>query len=220
MTEAEWLACEDPDVMLEFLGDRASTRKLRLYSAACFRYDWKAWTSRRERAAVLTAEWMADGAATDKDVDAVRAALVRRLDELDSRADLECTPHVPADILRPDFTWKDASGCVYQVAAKADSGPDSFDGCEAEVLVELAALARDIFGNPFRPVAFDPRWRTADAVGLARAIYEDRVFVRMPLLADALMDVGCDDGLLLAHCRTAGQHARGCFALDLVLGRR
>jgi hypothetical protein len=57
----------------------------------------------------------------------------------------------------------------------------------------VAALLREHFGNPFRPVPFDPRWRTADTVGLARGIYEDRAFDRLPLLADALMDAGCAD---------------------------
>jgi len=82
-----------------------------------------------------------------------------------------------------------------------------------------AAVFRDIVGNPFRPVAFDPRWRTADTVGLARAVYEDRSFARLPLLADALMDAGCDDDRVLDHCRSRGPHARGCWAVDLVLGK-
>src|SRR5262249_49090048 len=56
-----------------------------------------------------------------------------------------------------------------------------------------AAVARDIFGNLFRPVVFDPNWRSADVVGLARGIYVERAFDRLPLLADALMDAGCAD---------------------------
>jgi len=78
---------------------------------------------------------------------------------------------------------------------------------------------RDIFSNPFRPVTFDPRWRTSDAVGLARAIYDDRTFDRLPILADALIDAGCDDEQVLAHCRSEGPHVRGCWVVDLVLGR-
>ncbi len=78
-------------------------------------------------------------------------------------------------------------------------------------------IFEDVIGNPFRPVIFDPRWRTADVVGLARAIYEDRVFDRMPILADALMDAGCEDEQVIAHCRDAGPHARGCWVVDGVL---
>jgi len=80
-------------------------------------------------------------------------------------------------------------------------------------------MLRDIFGNPFRPVAFDPRWQTADVLALARGIYEDRAFDRMTLLADALMDAGCDHDDILGHCRGDGPHGRGCWVVDLVLGK-
>jgi hypothetical protein len=76
-----------------------------------------------------------------------------------------------------------------------------------------------LFGNPFRPLAFDSRWRTADVLGLARGIYEDRAFERLSLLADALMDAGCDSEDTLSHCRGPGPHVRGCWVVDLVLGK-
>jgi hypothetical protein len=85
--------------------------------------------------------------------------------------------------------------------------------------VELAILVRDVFRSPFRPVAFDPRWRTADVTGLARAIYEDRAFDRLPVLADALMDAGCADEQIIGHCRGPGPHVRGCWVVDLLLGK-
>src|SRR5262245_2263154 len=62
-------------------------------------------------------------------------------------------------------------------------------------------IIRDIFGNPFRPVQFDPRWRTSNVVDLARTIYDERAFERLPILADALLDVGCDSDDILSHCR-------------------
>jgi hypothetical protein len=82
----------------------------------------------------------------------------------------------------------------------------------------LAGLLREIVGDPFRAPAFDPRWRTADVLGLARGIYEDRAFDRLPLLADALMDAGSDSDDMLAHCRGEEPHVRGCWVVDLVLG--
>jgi hypothetical protein len=85
--------------------------------------------------------------------------------------------------------------------------------------VRQCKLLRDIFGNPFRPIAFDPRWRTSDVLGLARAIYDDEAFERMPILADALMDAGCEDEQVISHCRGPGPHVRGCWVVDLVLGK-
>ena len=80
-------------------------------------------------------------------------------------------------------------------------------------------LLRDIFGNPFRPVAFDPTGRSETAVALAAGIYAERAFDRPPILADALEEAGCDDPDVLAHCRGPGPHARGCWVVDLVLGK-
>ncbi|MBN9522045.1 hypothetical protein J0H58_26605 [bacterium] len=82
----------------------------------------------------------------------------------------------------------------------------------------LSALVRCVFGNPFRPVAFDPAWRTEAAAALARGMYEANDFAAMPVLADALDDAGCADADVLAHCRSAGPHARGCWGVGLVLG--
>src|SRR5947209_5861173 len=82
-----------------------------------------------------------------------------------------------------------------------------------------AALLRDIFGNPFRPVAVEPSWLTPPVVGLAKAIYDGRLFGDLPVLADALEEAGCGDRELLGHCRGVGPHALGCWALDLFTGR-
>ncbi|MCE9563964.1 MAG: hypothetical protein K8U57_18130 [Planctomycetes bacterium] len=85
---------------------------------------------------------------------------------------------------------------------------------------EVAAqtcLIRCIFGNPFRPVSLNPSWLTSDVVALARGIYDERVFDRMPILADALQDAGCDNPDVLNHSRGDSVHARGCWVVDLVL---
>ncbi|MBP3958538.1 hypothetical protein J8F10_25090 [Gemmata sp. G18] len=76
-----------------------------------------------------------------------------------------------------------------------------------------------MFGNPFRTVAFDPAWRTSDVVALAEGIYADHAFDRMPILADALQDAGCDNANVLMHCREGSVHARGCWVVDLILGK-
>jgi hypothetical protein len=79
---------------------------------------------------------------------------------------------------------------------------------------------RDIFGPlPFRPVVLDPRWRTSTVIDLATAIYEEIAFDRLPILSDALMDAGCDSDEMIKHCRSDWPHVRGCWVVDLCLGR-
>jgi hypothetical protein len=87
----------------------------------------------------------------------------------------------------------------------------------------LAALVRDVFGNPFRPDTFDPAGLTGSAgaaVELAQVLYDECAFDRLPILADALEEAGCTDGELLLHLRGPGPHVRGCWALDAVLQKK
>ena len=83
----------------------------------------------------------------------------------------------------------------------------------------LASCLRDSFGNPFRPVTIDQAWLTPNVAALARKIYDDRAFDRLPGLADALEETGCTDADILAHCRGPGPHVRGCWVVDLLLGK-
>ncbi len=85
---------------------------------------------------------------------------------------------------------------------------------------ETADMMRCIFGNPFRPVAFDPSWLTSTAVAIAQGMYESRDFSAMPILADALQDAGCDNADILDHCRGVGPHVRGCWVIDQLLGKQ
>jgi hypothetical protein len=87
-----------------------------------------------------------------------------------------------------------------------------------QLLTLYSAIIRDVFGNPFRPVVFDPTWRTEAAVALARSMYESRSFSAAPVLADALEDAGLSDAAVLGHLRQAGGHVRGCWCVDAVLG--
>jgi hypothetical protein len=89
-----------------------------------------------------------------------------------------------------------------------------------------AGLLRDVFGNPFRRVSPDPGWRPSTVVRLAEAAYDERQLpsghldpARLAVLADALEAAGCDNPEILAHLRGPGPHVRGCWGLDLVLGR-
>jgi hypothetical protein len=90
----------------------------------------------------------------------------------------------------------------------------------AAVEREQLLLFDDIFGNPFQTVRFARQWGTSDVLGVARGIYDDKAFERMPILADALMDAGCEDEQIIAHCRGDGPHVRGCWVVDLILDKQ
>ena len=89
-------------------------------------------------------------------------------------------------------------------------------------LTAQAALLRDIVGNSYRSITPNPDWSTwqdATIPKIAQAIYADRAFGNLPILADALEETGCDDADILAHCRSGGEHVRGCWVIDRILGK-
>jgi hypothetical protein len=130
-------------------------------------------------------------------------------------------PRVAADVSLaynvsrgPRYTHVDA-GIVAQRAVFAIAATGAQD---AERAVQCE-LFRDIIGNPFRPAVLDRHWKTATTFALAQSIHEDLAFDRMPILADALEEVGCTEAEILSHCRGPGPHVRGCWVVDLVLGK-
>jgi hypothetical protein len=86
--------------------------------------------------------------------------------------------------------------------------------------VTQSRLVREIFGNPFRAVAINQSWLTRNVCALSDGIYEERAFYRLPVLADALEEAGCDNADILNHCRQPGEHVRGCWVVDLVLAKQ
>jgi hypothetical protein len=262
MTEAEWLACTDPQKMLEFLQNRASglrsralrllgfppylpsDRKLRLFACACCRRTWhlledQAWQ------VVELAERDADGQAS-------AAELQRALPLVDSRLMLlalqggskaaKAATYAAGGAINRNIAEKcrvvarDAAGAyAWDVAGAAKNASDAtrwapaWNAAEATELRRQAALLHDLFGNLFRRVAFDSDWLTrhdSSIPQLAQSVYEDRDLPsghldhhRLAVLADALEDAGCTDQDILAHCRGPGPHVRGCWVVDLLLGK-
>ncbi len=216
MTEADWLAATDPVPMLAHLDALrlTSLRKARLLRVAAARSVWTELADERWRAAVEVAESYADGKCDESEVVRHQKVLYGRY------------------MTRGGGTWPgeldDPHHCMAQACVNGDklvamlSGGSAWRGYSVpHTSRQLPALILDLYGNPFRPAPpTDPRWLSAAAIDLAHAIYDGRAFDRMPELAGALEAAGCDSAELLAHCRGAGPHARGCWALDLVLGRR
>jgi hypothetical protein len=227
MTEAEWQKCDDPKPMLQHLKDRASSRKLRLFAVACCRDVWKWMPDVRSREGVEVAGKFADGLIGEGELEVVRAGTAGAWTRVWGMAShiyqSARAAHFALDLkqevlfLVPQET---ANANRNYVTLSSAGDPDAVRESLAEVRRRQVGWLRDLFGNPFRPVAFDPCWRTPHVLRLARGIYEEDAFDQLPMLADALLDVGCDDVAILAHCRASGAHVRGCWPVDLILANK
>jgi hypothetical protein len=226
VTEAEWLACTDPEPMLEYLRGKASGRKLRLFACACVRRIWTLLPTEECRKAAQVAERYADRLA---DAEELRAAYTEAYfagvapDYANSVVVGELALYAEQQLAGHTDPWESAFGSSDYVreAVGGAPGPDSQER-EAQ-----CHLLRDIFGPPlFHSVTFSPVWETPQVVALAQAAYDNRALpagtldpARLAVLADALEDAGCDQADLLGHLRGAGPHVRGCWAVDLLLGK-
>jgi hypothetical protein len=191
----------------------ASARKLRLFACACCRRIWRLLTDERSRQAVEAAEQWADGLLGPKELKVVQKAAAAAARKHFSGADYYAT-QAASEVATPRKEWvvHTAWCCRYALGGKRLE--------EERVQCDLL---RDIFGIPWRPVSVDPSWLVCQdgAVRrLAQSIYDERVFDRLPILADALEDAGCDSADLLAHCRGPGPHVRGCWVIDALLGKQ
>jgi hypothetical protein len=249
MTEAQWLACVHPDRMLASLfsrrGKEAATdeRFRRFGIACCHRLDevlefgdtyaldcLEIYATSRLREALLKARRFHHDAGYDASramTQAYRADPATRFRaearSLATSAVWSCTKSKPTQAA---MAYREAAIAMAhlnaakgpQPVARTSRGWLPADAAEHAV---QAALLRDIFGNPFRPVKFTREWRTDTAVSLARQMYESRDFGAMPILADALQDAGCDSDDILNHCRDPhAVHVRGCWVVDLVSGKQ
>ncbi|MDY3554230.1 hypothetical protein R5W24_003349 [Gemmata sp. JC717] len=235
MTEQEWLATTDPTPMVAFVMSKVSDRKLRLLAVACCNRIRSLLVDPRSLEAVSFSERHADtGPAKKRGHPTIRKAttdVVREVqDERRRGCQREDIPSLSARLHAAyavtALTVPVQIGAVLFNTARAAGWSavidpyrsDPSDGSEMEV---QAALLREVFGPlPFRSVTVEPAWLTSDVVLLAEGIYQERAFDRMPILADALQDAGCDNKDVLNHCRQPGEHVRGCWVLDLITGRK
>ncbi|MDI3290167.1 hypothetical protein [Polyangium sp. 15x6] len=217
---------------------KVSDRKLRLFACACYHRIRHLLPDPLARAAVEVAERFADGEATSEERERAAAQVRARLDAMEGRwrasrgAEHEALlPTHEALALGGMALWAEAPKAAYYAASNAHlawaalmnpgegpSGSGFFTSRLAEERAQ-ADLLRCIFGNPFRPIVAEPAWRTPEVVALARAIHDDKAFDRLVVLADALADAGCNEKSILVHGRSKAGHARGCWVVDLVLGR-
>jgi hypothetical protein len=297
MNEAEWLACNDPQPMLEGLYRRVSNRKLRLFACACC---WRIGHLFDEigRRAVATAELIAEGRASKAEEEAALEAVGtewRKKQRMPQKSpSLAVARAIEGDA---EGTARNAAGALAWAYAGENRIIQGVDTAihirDSERLVQ-AGLLRDIVGHIFSRLyeaptctaccgegtiaevwkgkfekrgsleAFIPddpelpegasallgpnspptlylqcqacggkgykanyladpcwlSWHDATVPRIAEAIYDDRRFSDLAILADALMDAGCHDESILAHCRSPGPHVRGCWVVDLLLGKQ
>ncbi len=235
MTEQQWMECRKPEPMLKYALGKSSDRKLRLYAVACIHQIPLKFADNLLQRAIQVAEQYVDGLATERELHIVHKAHEESMSGcfgklpylvkiagwnltwnkfIEDRADWSSTENANA-VAASRVLWSMSNLSAGLVASDSS----------VEVPISIrstgirAELFRDLFGNPFRPITLNPTWLTPTVKQLAALIYEERQFDKMPLLGDALEEAGCDLEEVLQHCRGGGEHVRGCWVVDKVLGK-
>jgi hypothetical protein len=212
--------------MLEFLRGRASDRRLRLFAVACCRRIWHLLGSTQNDQALDAAAGHADGLVTAERLANLQRTATRwtvwsaaGATAWEAATD---TADAAARVAAQEAARQEAAAVVREggypderIAARNAAYADVRRAEQAR----QCGLLRDIVGDPFRPVPFDPVWRTPTVVQLAQALYAERRLGELGVLADALEEGGCTSAELLEHLRSPAEHAQGCWALDQVLAK-
>lgn len=224
MSARQWMQSRSALAMWRSLPDDFPDRLSRLFAVACRRRIGPLLQKEVSRAAVEPAERSADEPIDESELDRVPR---EASESYENAMTDESGHHLPADAPTqaaiaasdtaiPNFRRLGVPDVLISAANASPLGDEEEDAAQATSL-------RDIVGDRSRKVSFDPArlaWGDRLVERLAEGIHGERAFDRMPILGDALEDAGCTDEAILAHCRGAGPHARGCWVIDLVLGRR
>jgi hypothetical protein len=223
MNRRQWLICKKPETMLQFLQDRMTHRKLRLFICGYCRRIWPLLNEKSQKV-VEAGERFADSEISNKD----RAAL-HKASEMSVPINLAGSALVDNRWLskqvaaflkhstvfagfRAAFQADPNGGLNAIIASKPLQGDERGAQCD---------LLRDLFA-PFHTATIDRvllPWNSGTIPKLAQVIYAERCFGDLPILADALEEAGCTDAAILDHCRSGGEHVRGCWVVDLILGK-
>jgi hypothetical protein len=235
MTEQEWLACTRPETMLTWLAQGwrrrfarwfglpaslESRQKLWLFAGACCVRSTQGVTvphwDDELRNLVALGKGEIDVQQFESLLGRERGALVQIESFVLSRAE-SAARHKAIHRIRDVVTQKVREG------APARWNWEELPSLWEDERTIQSRYLRDIFGNPFRPAAaVNPEWLTWNDRTVSRIVQsmnDERDFERMPILGDALEDAGCGDADILRHCREPGEHVRGCWVLDLLLGK-
>ncbi|WP_020470575.1 hypothetical protein [Zavarzinella formosa] len=224
--------------IVSFPACRSSDRKLRLFACACYHRIRHVLPDLCVKAAIDVAEQVADGIIPAEELRRAEAIIRVPIGILEERwrasqgmERIEIHPLHAALSLDLVILWKEAQKAAYYASSNAylDFAAIANPGASNHSLKYSASqrseergqadLLRCMFGNIFRLTIINSAWLTFDVQMIAAGAYEDRAFNRLPILADALQDAGCDNENILSHLRGDSPHVRGCWALDLILGK-
>jgi hypothetical protein len=224
MNMAEWLACTHPRAMWDHVGPLATNRKCRLFVCGCLRHVWQLLEDPRSRRAVEAAERYADEDLSRTSLRAAFSAAEKAMQGNRGPMSRQIAAALAYQVTWPHFPPAGVLWTYYRGVNIDSSGKERpVHGGLAHHRKTWVALLRDVFGNPFQRPAIDSPdvmpWQSGTVTSLAQAIYDDRAFDRLPILADALEDAGCTNPDILAHCRGGGEHVLGCWVVDLLLAK-
>jgi hypothetical protein len=231
MTEADWLSATDPAALLAHLRRRARgwrvrlqswlgggerrrlERKARLFACACCHAIAPLLVDAKLTRAVEVAERFADGLAGVEELETARCVAAESVWGAAAQAATRAAWH---------DAWEATQAAQAAAAAVEWAADGDWRAAGAEERRRQCALLRDVFVSPFRPLRLPKQapWRQAASVlEEAWLIYQKKRFEDLPRLAGLLEQAGCDAAALLEHCRGPRPHVRGCWALDLLLGK-
>ena len=222
MTEAEWMVCNDPEEMYfrAVRPLRSSRRRMDLFCLACVRSVLHLMEDESAKRAFAWLEehpghrCLPESGGHVRDLFQGPAVGLYEAHHRREGGVGGFAVHVAYDLWADWYEYAFPNLCelstAYPGALRED--PRAY----------LSAITRDIFGNPFHPATIAPgwlAWNDGAIRKMAQLVYDERTFDRLPLLADALEDAGCTDAAILGHCRGGGEHVRGCWVVDLLLGK-
>lgn len=222
VTKTEWTAATGPTAILDAFGAMMSERKLRLFAIACCRRVWSL-IGEKGRRGVEIAEQYADGNRCQRTLRRAWRAAQGEAREAKKGAS-ESASLAAAYAVATDRPWEPTLLNVRATATAAAWAVKCINRGANEARRRewkaQAHLLRDVFHAWVPSISIEElAWNDGTVVKLAQGIYEDRAFDRLPILADALEEVGCHDAEILGHCRQSGEHVRGCWVVDLILGK-
>ena len=214
MTEAHWNELAFPIPLLNFLrlDRRLMPRKSRLFACGCARLVWPNLAEAEIRFTVETAERFIENQESAIGLEIAHRIARDTYDNNPGDRVLEFGFHISEATINETLI----ASITFELLLTMSEAPRDLG--IATVNRRLASLVREVFPHSDRP--FELSWRTVAVHDLASGMYESRDFSAMPILADALEEAGCHNAAVLRHCRDSNhEHIRGCWVLDLILGK-